>query len=114
MNCDAAMAIQTMTTASPDTETRTIYTVCAGITLDIRDKIPPKMLKTNATIGIPLLFNFPKDLPIIPSFDRDHNMRVAQYSPEFAQDKIAVKITKFMIVPEYGMPILLSTVTYGL
>lgn len=45
-----------------------------------------------------------KEGPIL--FDEsDHIMRDAAYNPELATDKIAVKMTKFIISAANGMPI---------
>ena len=41
-------------------------------------------------------------------------MRVEAYSPELAADRMAVRMTTFMIVPAEGIPIALKTVTNGL
>lgn len=43
-----AIAIQTITTASPDIETSTRYTVDESTTMEISSKIPPLMIRTNA------------------------------------------------------------------
>ena len=47
-------------------------------------------------------------------FDKDQSMRVATYSPEFATERTAVRITKFIISAAYGIPILSKTATNGL
>ena len=39
-------------------------------------------------------------------FDKDQSIRVAAYSPEFATERTAVRITKFIISAAYGIPIL--------
>ena len=46
--------------------------------------------------------------------DNDQSIRVAAYSPEFATERTAVRITKFIISAAYGMPILSNTATNGL
>ena len=55
--------------------------------------------------GIPRDDNFFKRLEPF-RFDKDQSIRVAAYSPEFATERTAVRITKFIISAAYGIPIL--------
>src|SRR5690606_37104765 len=55
-----------------------------------------------------------KNAGAISFFDKDQSMRVAAYSPEFATERTAVRITKFIISAAYGIPILSKTATNGL
>ncbi|GMM21002.1 hypothetical protein LAYK10_03040 [Lactobacillus amylovorus subsp. amylovorus] len=50
-----AIAIQTITTAKPEIETNTKYTVLAATLLEINAKIPSSMLTPSANVGTPFL-----------------------------------------------------------
>lgn len=66
------------------------------MTLDSKERMPPIILKMSAFKGIPFDVNFASFLGNVRSSERDHSMRDEAYSPEFAADKIAVRMTKFM------------------
>src|SRR5688500_13265584 len=95
-------------------DTSTMYTVSGAIILDNKAKPPPNMLKMIAYIGTPRFDNFAKIGDIVFLSASDQSILEDAYRPEFAADKIAVKITKFIISAAYGTPIRSRTATKGL
>lgn len=73
------------------------YTVSAATTLVSRDKPEMAMVMKRAFRGTPFFVSFVKEAGPILVFDRDHIILDEAYSPEFATDSMAVRMTKFMI-----------------
>src|SRR5699024_4595074 len=109
-----AIAIQTKTTAKPEIDTKTRYTVSAATLLDTKAKIPPSMLTNKDKTGIPFLLVFLKTAGIVPSLLSDQSILVEAYKPELAADTMAVKTTKFMMLAAKGTWIRSNTYTKGL
>lgn len=91
-----------------------MYTVSGAMILENKAKVPPSMLNITAYIGTPFFVTLAKIGDIVFLFERDQSILEAAYKPEFAADKIAVKMTKFMISAANGRPIRSRTATKGL
>lgn len=95
--CESAMTAHATVVPIPDIANNTTNKVFAATTLVNRDtRANPKLTKI-AFIGMFRLFNFPNTFRICPLSLIAKNIREQTYNPEFATDKTAVKITKFMI-----------------
>lgn len=114
INCEALMLIHTTTTASPDMDTSAIYTVPGATILESSASPPPIILRMTAFSGTPCFDNFANKGEMVFLSASDHSIRDDAYNPEFAADKIAVKITKFITSAAYGTPTRSITVTKGL
>ncbi len=89
-------------------------TASASITLVKRESNEKSIVKINAFNGTLFLVRRPNSFGAIPSLDIDHSKRVDAYKHEFPTDKIAVKITKFIMPAAYGTPAKFINVTNGL
>ena len=75
---------------------------------------PPIIEAAIAGAGTPKRLVRASTLGTVPSSASDHSMRVEAYRPELAADRMAARMTTFMMVPAKGIPIALKTVTNGL
>jgi hypothetical protein len=91
-----------------------MYTVSGAIILEKSAKTPPSILKRTAFNGTPRFVNFANIGEIVFLSESDQSILDEAYSPEFAADKMAVNITKFIISAAYGTPIRSRTATKGL
>ena len=91
------MLIQTATTAKPEMAESATNTVSGAITLENSASTPPSMETESAVNGTPFLFTRAKQRGNVFSLESDHSMRPEAYSPEFAAERIAVRITKLKI-----------------
>lgn len=108
------MDIHTTTRTIPEIEISHTYTVFGATILVSRDRADTPIVTNNALIGILRLDSFFVKAGPFPSFESDQSIRDDAYNPEFATDKTAVMIIKFMKSAAYGMPTLSSTTTNGL
>ncbi|MCY1453397.1 hypothetical protein D9M71_703830 [compost metagenome] len=81
----------------PATDISNTNTASASITLVNNDKSENTIVKISAFNGTLFFVNRPNNLGAIPSCDIENNKRVDAYKHELPTDKIAVKITKFMM-----------------
>ncbi|MNL48046.1 hypothetical protein D3C87_1708730 [compost metagenome] len=88
------MLIHTATTANPEIADSATNTVSGAITLENSANTPPSIDTEIAVSGTPFLFTRAKQRGSVFSFESDHSMRPDAYSPEFAADRMAVRITK--------------------
>ena len=108
------MLSHTATTANPEIADSTTNTVSGATTLENSASTPPSILTDSAVSGTPFFVTRAKQAGSVRSFDSDHSMRPEAYSPEFAADRIAVRITKLKISAAYGIPTFSNTSTNGL
>ena len=99
--CEAQILSHTATTANPRLPTAQ-QIPCPG---PPRWKTAPahhRAYRTDSAVsGTP--FSLPrKQAGSVRSFDNDHSMRPEAYNPEFAAERIAVRITKLKISAAYG------------
>ena len=93
---------------------RATNTVSGATTLENNASTPPSMETESAVSGTPFLLTRAKQRGSVFSLDRDHSIRPEAYRPEFAAERIAVRITKLKISAAYGMPTFSNTSTNGL
>ena len=107
------MPAHTMNPASAEALISQLYTAPSPNQVVPKANNPKPEVVSSARMGMPRLLSLRRNLGALPSMASDHNIRVEAYKPELPADRIAVRITAFMIEEAKATPAFSSTRVKG-